>query len=55
MNRKFKKQHLFKIEMFYNIINVTFDRFIVSLLNQSKRIKDHIDKLWNYIMFCIVF
>ncbi len=40
MNRKFKRPHLFEIEIFCNIINVftvTFDQFDASLLNKRSR------------------
>ncbi len=39
MNRKFKRPHLFEIEIFCNIIDVftvTFDQFEASLLNKSR-------------------
>ncbi len=38
MNRKFKRKHLFDIEIYCNIINVftvTFDQFNASLMNKS--------------------
>ncbi len=38
MNKHFKEQHLFKIEIFCNITNVftaTFDQFNASLMNKS--------------------